>query len=257
MSTSSMPDARQLQRPPAAGAHGRHLGERVAVGHVDVLVAVDPGVREHPAIRGDAERRGATARTHHDRRGHVDVVVRVHHLGVGPADHPVGRGDRGDLVGGERGARPGVIVGRRHRAEPRPQRGDVAAVRRWIAPGGGADGRLEHRIHLHGQQDAAGGLGRMGRRQLVTEHDRRRTVAGAGVPVEARPLPLGAGAGAPRLTAHDDGEVEAGGDVEGGAVDDRLGHVATGVRDGVLRRPWCRGGRRAAPPGRRSATTTS
>jgi len=63
----------------------------------EAFLAVGTGEREHPAVLGDAEvARGLRGAQDHS-RGLVDARVRVHHLRVREADHPVVVSDGGDL----------------------------------------------------------------------------------------------------------------------------------------------------------------
>ena len=171
-----------------------------------------------------------------DRGRHVDVVVRVHRLRVGPADHPVARRDGGDLAA-VRPSRGATRTGCR----PPPSR--TATTARRCAPAWSSGQRpAAARIAVSnigyictGRRDAPGGLGRVGHVELVAEHHRRLVVRRGLAATQDDAFPAGPHAGAPRLAAGEDGDVEApGGDVERGPVDERLGRFAAGVGGGEL-----------------------
>ena len=255
MPMSSMPHAGELEGAPAAELDGRRAGERVAVGHERVLVAIGARLREHPAVLGDAQPSCRLDRAHDDRRAHVDVVVRVHVLRIGQADHPVRGADRGDLLGRLGVTDPRVLVAGRDLAEVGPQRAEVGEVVLGRPPRRGAQRRLEHRVHLHGHVDAAFGLGRLVHVELVA--DGHGFVAlGSLRPVERHPGLAGAHERPPRLAAGEDRHVElAGLDVERGRVDERLRAVAAHRRVAEFGRLDARAGRPGTAPGCDSART--
>ena len=71
----------------------RPLADRVGV------VRVGARIRENPTLRGNLQIGRLLDRGQHQRRALVDHVVRIHQLGVGPADHPVAGTGLPDLVG--------------------------------------------------------------------------------------------------------------------------------------------------------------
>ncbi len=94
------PPVSSARRPPIRMAGERCNSSRspMQIG----VVGVGPGVGENPTVAGDLQMLRLLRRAEDQRRGLIHHVVGVHQLGVGPADHPVVRAGRRDLLGRQR-----------------------------------------------------------------------------------------------------------------------------------------------------------
>ena len=86
-------------------------------------------IRENPTLGGDLQMGGLLGGGQDDDSALIDHVVRVHQLGVGPADHPVSIARPPDLLGRQRCPDPGIRVGLCHIAE------SATTIRRYACDG--------------------------------------------------------------------------------------------------------------------------
>ena len=99
-----------------------------AVGEEPVVLGIGASQREDPAVTGHTGGLRRSGRTQDDGCPLVDLEVRRQQLGVGIADHPVGLGDRRQLLSCHRLAQPGVGIGGCHLGKAGPEPADVGLV---------------------------------------------------------------------------------------------------------------------------------
>ena len=192
------PDAGHLQRR-THGGHRRRRDAQVGTAHQLTVAQVAVSAQVDPLLPTDPELGRDPLGGQHQRGGLVDLVARDDRLGVGVDDHPVGLGDRDDLLGGPRLPHRGVRV-----------------------LGGLGGERREERAHLLGQLGAGEPEPRAARvlEERVLRRGVDQTVPGLvarGDPLEPRaPVPVAALDGLAEV-----GLVLAPGEVEHGR--DRLG----------------------------------
>ncbi|CPR06143.1 hypothetical protein BN971_00716 [Mycobacterium bohemicum DSM 44277] len=232
----SCASSRQCWAPPtgAGDADGRRPVQLVALGQRKGVVRVGARLRKHPALGGHVQLPRPLDRREDQRRALVDHVVGVHQLGVGPADHPVLRTRPADLLGGDGFADPGVRVVDRHRVEAGPQFADALAVIVDRLAGGDPQRLLEQRIDVGGPVQPDADLRLAGHRHVLAAD-----LGGRNGFVLRRPYQFAAlGAQSPsRAPGFGPGQQHhtrpAALDVQAGAVDQRLRHVAA---DGAVER---------------------
>ena len=191
------------------------------------VVRVGARIRENPTLRGNLQIGRLLDRGEHERRALVDHVVRIHQLGVRPADHPVARTGLPDLVRRQRLAAPRVRILRRHPAELRPQLADAAQVFARRLPCRDPQGLLEHRIHVGGPVQFDSQLSSPGHLHVLVEtfgHRNRLVLAG---PFGLRTACTQSCSGTPGFGPGDQHRVGAAClDVQARLIDQRLGDVA-------------------------------
>ena len=148
-----------------------------------MLVAVGARMDKHPTVARHAQGLCLFGAAHDERGAHVDVVVRVHVLRVREADHAVRGTWRTDFFGGARLVAPGVWIRCRDLAETSPEFAGDQLLFFDRAARCSANGCLEHRIHLHGHEDAVGALGGMTHVEVFAHHRWDLTVRRLG-PIE-------------------------------------------------------------------------
>ena len=155
----------------------RRLGERVPVGDVVVLVAVGAGVDEDPSILGTPSGRARSTEHMMSAAAMSTSLFEFMYFRYGK---PIIRLPRRD---GRRSPRPSSrrwIHAYGLAAATAVKRAHSSLILRTcastVSAGGGPDRGLEHRVHLHRQEDAPGDLARVAHLELLAEHDRRLVV---------------------------------------------------------------------------------
>ena len=143
----------QGHRPLPGQADRRGAVELGPIGDEPVVVGVGARQREHPTVLGHPGGPGPLRRAADVGGPLVHREVRRAQLAVGEGDHAVVRGGPGDLLGAVRRADPGVGVGRRHRAELRPELADAAPGARRAS----SRPRLARRSRTTGRRGWGGG----------------------------------------------------------------------------------------------------
>ena len=244
-------DAGQLHRAAARDPDRRRAVELGAFTDGVGVVGVGARVRENPTVARNLEMLGLGNRGQDQHGRLVDHVVRVHQLGVGPADHAVGRRGLPDLLGGHLVAAPGMRVRCGDRGELRPQFTDAAPVRVGGLARGDAHGLLEHRIDVGRAVEVDADLGGTGHRHTLVgpgSHRHRLVLLG---PVGFAPGRPELGSGSPGLGSGDQNRLRpARGDVEAGQVHQCLRDVAAdaGVAGHRFVRPDALGQRQSRVP---------
>ena len=144
---------------PARVGKTRAAVEFGALGNRHHVVGLGRRPGEHPAICGNTQRSGGTRRAKNQGSGLIHIPLRVVPFGVGPGQHPVAVGGRGNGRRIQSVPEPGIGIGRGHLGEAGPQIGHLGSVLLDGLTVGESAGIFDHGVVVGGHHQPLVDLG--------------------------------------------------------------------------------------------------